>query len=105
MSNAGQATKTIEPGNANYLKLIVYNKYGDNRKSDQAYLSINASKQYSNHEFFYAEGTTSMGNEEDLDSKSDMQAKDTEIDQDDDTIGRNFMENEVVLPLQGQPQK
>lgn len=101
----GQATKTIEPGNANYLKLIVYNKYGDNPKVGQAYLSINASKQYSNHEFFYAEGTISMGNEEDLDSKSDMQAKDTEIDQDDDTIGRNFMENEVVLPLQGQPQK
>ena len=48
----GQATKTIEPGNANYLKLIVYNKYGDNPKVGQAYLSINASKQYSNHEFF-----------------------------------------------------
>lgn len=101
---AGKMMKSIEPDDHNLLKLIVYNKYADNPKIGQAYLSINASKS-KNSDFFTDEGPSSMGNEEDLDAKNDEQTKDTEIEQDDDTIGRNFMENEVILPKRGQPQK
>lgn len=104
----GQAMKALEPGDNNYLKLIIYNKHGDNPKVGQAYLSLNASPKTSSEELFSADGTSYMGSEEDLDEKSaasDMQTKDTEIDQDDDTIGRNFMENEVVLPRAGESPK
>ena len=104
---SGSAMKALEPGNNNYLKLIFYNKHGDNPKVGQAYLSLNASRKTDSGELFEDEGSVSMGSEEDLDAKnrSDVQNSDTEIDQDDDTIGRNFMENEVVLPRRGKPQK
>ena len=104
---SGGAMKALEPGNNNYLKLIFYNKHGDNPKVGQAYLSLNASRKTDSGELFEDEGSVSMGDEEDLDAKnrSDVQNSDTEIDQDDDTIGRNFMENEVVLPRRGKPQK
>lgn len=103
----GQAMKSLEPSNSNYLKLIVYNKYGDNPKVGQAYLSLNTGKPSGYREVFESDGSVSMGSEEDLDAKnqSDVQASDTEIDQDDDTIGRNFMESEVVLPRRDQQPK
>ena len=97
----GQAMKAIEPSNTNVLRLFFYNKYADNPKIGQAYLSLALGQV----ESFDEDSVTAMGNVENLDSGSDDKSNDSEIDSDDDAIGRKFMENEYTFATENNEAK
>ena len=69
----GQAMKAIEPSNTNVLRLFFYNKYADNPKIGQAYLTLALGQV----ESFDEDSVSAMGNVENLDSGSDDKSNDS----------------------------